>query len=215
MSATSNDVTNASMALAVGLVRTWVSLYTLGLPQQLRDARRLEIDCDLWEQRQLAGYTREPPLGTATEIVVRAAFGVLSDITWRVEAGLSARRNRSMNMNESLATRGLFLAAVGLAITPAFFGFYMIGGGGEWNSAAERIIVGLLTVSTAAAMLSGLLLSAGRPTLGIALVAVGGVGISVMWFWMAFLTGPIAIGLITIAYFRARRTGWPKQAGTA
>lgn len=118
-------------------------------------------------------------------------------------------------MNDSLATRGLFLAAVGLAVTSAFFGFYMIGGGGEWSSAAERIIVGVLVVSTAAAMLSGLIVSASRPVLGIGLVVLGAVGISVMWFWIAVITAPIGLAIASVAYFRARRTGWPKQAGTA
>jgi len=107
---------NAAMALAVGMTRAWVALYTLGLPRALRDGRRAEIDCDLWEQRELAEYTGEPPLGTATEIAARTVLGMLSDITWRAQASLSARAERSIRMNKALYMRALVAGGVVLAL---------------------------------------------------------------------------------------------------
>ena len=38
-------------SLAAGVARNWVAVYTLGLPPSVRDARRAELQSDLWEQR--------------------------------------------------------------------------------------------------------------------------------------------------------------------
>jgi len=35
---------------SAALVRRWVALYTVGLPRDLRDTRRAEIEDDLWSQ---------------------------------------------------------------------------------------------------------------------------------------------------------------------
>ncbi|MBI2914269.1 MAG: hypothetical protein HYY03_10170 [Chloroflexi bacterium] len=110
------------MALAVGMTRSWVALYTLGLPRELREGRRMEINCDLWEQRQLAEFTREPPLGTAAEIAARAVLGMLSDITWRVQARASTRADRSLRMNKGFYMRAMVAAAVVLALSLILIG---------------------------------------------------------------------------------------------
>jgi hypothetical protein len=39
-----------AMPRSVGIVRAWVRLYTLGLPADLKDARRDEINADLWSR---------------------------------------------------------------------------------------------------------------------------------------------------------------------
>jgi phosphoribosylaminoimidazole-succinocarboxamide synthase len=88
-----------SVLIAVGAVRTWVALYTLGLPRGVRDERRTEIDCDLYEQRLFARFEGEGALSTAGSISMRLVLGMLSDIMWRVQAGLLARSNRSTNVN--------------------------------------------------------------------------------------------------------------------
>jgi len=205
---------NATIALAVGIVRTWVALYTLGLPQLLREARRLEIDCDLWEQRQLAELTREPHLATAIQIVVRALLGIFSDVTWRVEAS-SARRSRSTEMNDSLIIRALLLAAVAAAAFPVVIGVLVATGVNGEVSTSERLIFGPIQICIGAAIIGGLAISARRPVLGIGLVVAGALAISVMWYWVAVITAPIGVALAAVAYFRARRTGWPNRAGTA
>lgn len=206
---------NATIVFAVGIVRRWVALYTLGLPQKLRQARRLELDCDLWEQRQLAEYRRETPFGTAAEIAVRAALGTISDITWRVEAGSSARRNRSTEMNDSLIMRGLLLAAVAAAAFPFVIGVLVAAGLNGEVSTTERLIFGPLQIIVGALIIGGLVISARRPALGIGLVVVGTLAISVMWYWAAVITIPVGVAIAAVAFFRARRTGWPKQAGAA
>lgn len=39
---------NTALALTVGVARSWVALYTVRLPIDIREARRSEIDSDLW-----------------------------------------------------------------------------------------------------------------------------------------------------------------------
>lgn len=201
---------NASIALAVGIVRTWVTLYTLGLPQKLRDARRLEIDCDLWEQRQLAGYTRELPLGTAAGIVVRAALGILSDITWRVEAGTSARRSRSIKMNDSITSRGWFILALALAAMPIIMGASRVAGAGGGGP-----IWGLAVVLAGLVLVAGMLTVQRNAVLGLRLAALGGVALALLLFWMFFIVVPALALVGFIVYKRARRTGWQRSAGAA
>jgi len=201
---------NASIALAVGIVRTWVALYTLGLPQKLRRARRLEVDCDLWEQRQLAEYTREPPLVTAIEMLVRSVLGAFSDITWRVEAGLSVRRNRSTRMNQSLTSRGWFAFALVLAAMPVIMGASRVfgagGGGPIWGSAV--VLAGVV-------MIAGMLLIQRNAVLGLTLAAVGGVALALLLFWMFFIVVPALALVGFILYKRARGAGWRQAPGVA
>jgi hypothetical protein len=197
------------------MVRSWVAVYTLGLPRELRSSRRWEIDSDVWEQRQLAEMHAEPPFGTAVEMVARTLFGVISDITWRVQTGMSMRPDRSTKVNESLTMRGFFLAAVAIAIAPAAFGVSIFAGGGEGFSGADRAIFGSLQVAAAAAMVAGLVLSTRQPLLGIGLVALGAICMAVLWYWVPFITVPLGAALVFLAYRRARQTGWPGGAGTA
>ncbi len=166
---------NATLALAVGMVRSWVALYTFGLSKELRSARRWEIDSDVWEQRQLAEMRAEPPFSTAAEMVARTLLGVISDITWRVQASLSTRSDRSIKVNQSLTMRGLLLAAVAVAIAPPDFGVAVLAGSGEGFSGTERAIFGSLQVAAAATMIAGLVLSTRQPHLGIGLVALGAI----------------------------------------
>ena len=200
----------ALLVLSVGAARNWVALYTLGLPLEGREARRSEIDCDLWEQQHLAGYMREPPLGTAAEIVARTVLGMLCDITWRVQGGTSARPDRSAKVNDSLATRGLFVVALAIAASPIILGGSRIagqgGGGAIWGS---------LVVLVGCVLLAGILLIRRNAMLGIRLTAAGAIGIAVLFFWMFFVVIPALVVVGVIVYYRARQTGWPRRAGTA
>lgn len=122
---------NAALALAVGMARSWVALYTLRLPPEIREGRRSEIDSDLWEQQWLAARRGDPALGTAIEVLIRMLLGAISDITWRAHAGAPARPDRGIKMSESwpmsavLVTVGvvlaLFLILSGIAGAPWYW----------------------------------------------------------------------------------------------
>ena len=69
------------VGLAVSAVRVWTRLYTLGLPPELRDRRRDEIESDLWESVQ-AGRTDAT---LAWQIWARLIGGLADDLGWRSE----------------------------------------------------------------------------------------------------------------------------------
>ena len=206
---------NATLTLAIGMVRSWVALYTFGLPGELRSARRLEMASDVWEQRQFAALRREGPGETALQVLARLLCGVPADLTWRIETQLSTP-TRSVNVNDSWVMRGLFVLALAVAIAPAALGIAVMSGyESEFNSTTERALTGLLGVVVSVAILSGLIQSTRRPVLGIGLVALGAITISVMLHWAAVIIAPIGAALVFLAFWRARGTGWPRGAGTA
>jgi len=71
---------------SAGLVRRWVALYTLGLPADIRDARREEIEDDLWCQAH-----EVDPEAASGDVLGRMVFGLWADITWRLEQRHRAR----------------------------------------------------------------------------------------------------------------------------
>lgn len=78
--------------MASTFATAWARVYTGGMPSDLRDARRAEIESDLWECQQ--AYRRQPGSDTnmAAEILLRTFIGIPDDIGWRLE---TARERRS------------------------------------------------------------------------------------------------------------------------
>ena len=196
---------------ASGFTRAWTAAYTRGLPGEAKYGRRAEIASDLWEQQRSADAYCEAPLATAATIFARWLLGIPADITWRVQAGRSARAERRIKMNDSLLMRALLL--LGMA-APAFL--VVVAGqviAGETSDGATGLVetayfIGLIT--SAVAIGAGLIVSRGTPRLGIGLVALGTIAASALMFWVAIFTVPIGIALAAIAYFRGKRTGWPR-----
>ena len=112
---------SAVLGVAVGMTRTWVSLYTSGLPPEFRDSRRAEIDSDVWEQQRTADLLNQPQGETSLQLLARLVLGIPSDVTWRLETGRSARSERSISVNESRTMRSLIavgmVAALFLVVT--------------------------------------------------------------------------------------------------
>ena len=69
------------LRLATGAVRTWTRLYTWRLEPSGRDARRVEIESDLWEQLNAEDGNRTVPLDIARRLIL----GIPDDMRWRVE----------------------------------------------------------------------------------------------------------------------------------
>ena len=68
--------------LATGAVRSWVLLYTAGLAHEAREARRAEIDSDLWEHMS-ASHSDGDAAQTVREMLSRWLRGITADIFWR------------------------------------------------------------------------------------------------------------------------------------
>ncbi len=204
------------LSFVIAPTRAWTALYTRGLPADVRGERREEIDCDLWEHQRLADLEREPATSTAAAILLRLIMGVPADIFWRLEAGANARSGRGTQMSESLTMRGFFWAALAVAAFPAVIGVLVaMGVNGEMDGTSERLFWGASQTIIGTAIISGLVISARRPGLGIGLVAAGTIAISALWYWAAMITVPIGLGLLALAYFRAGRPGWPRGARPA
>lgn len=205
---------NTALALTVGMARSWVVLYTRGMPAELREARRREIDSDLWEQQWLAARRGDPVFGTAIEVLARMLLGVISDITWRVEVGASAHSKGITSMKETFPMRIGFLAAILPLGFLAVMGTTFLLGNGDFENTWEHWIWRILFVACPLIGGFGLWLCATRPGLGMALVLVGVGASAFLMPWMAFVTVPFGIAIIIFAFFRARGAGWPRRAGT-
>jgi hypothetical protein len=68
---------STGLGIAIAIVRAWTRVYTLGLDAALRDARRAEIESDLWEQ------VHEPEYSTrAIDVWGRLLLGIPDDVRW-------------------------------------------------------------------------------------------------------------------------------------
>jgi hypothetical protein len=71
--------------VAVSVTRWWTRLYTAGLPSDLREARRAEIESDLWESVSDGAPARH--------ILARLALGMTDDLTWSLTFMDTTTRN--------------------------------------------------------------------------------------------------------------------------
>jgi hypothetical protein len=70
---------------ASALVRRWVALYTRGLTPDVREARREEIEADLWSQTEDQRRSGALSGAGSTAILSRLVRGLWADITWRLD----------------------------------------------------------------------------------------------------------------------------------
>jgi hypothetical protein len=78
-----------AVRVASAVVRAWTRAYTAGMPPLHRDARRAEIESDLWE----CCHDPAMPLGgvTAAQIIARLVLGIPDDLHWCVTQRRSPR----------------------------------------------------------------------------------------------------------------------------
>ena len=206
---------NTALALSIGMARNWVGLYTRGLPPEVREARRSEIDSDLWEQQWLASRRGDPEFGTAIEVLVRMLLGAISDITWRVETGASATAKGITTVNSTWPMRiGFIIAMVPLALL-AVAGISFLLGNGDFDNTTEHWVWRAFFVALPITGGIGLWLCATRPRLGMALVALGVGASAFLMPWMAVITVPVGIAIVAFAIKRSGLAIWPFRSGTA
>jgi hypothetical protein len=80
-----------ALRAAIAAVRGWTMLYTSGLSVERRDARREEIDSDLWESVNDAASERRT---LAVQIAARLIAGIPDDLGWRSEQAAPAAVRR-------------------------------------------------------------------------------------------------------------------------
>ncbi len=74
-----------TLASAILIVRAWTRTYTAGMDPGARDARRAEIESDLWEFHEDARRRGASPLGIAAHMLLRLVLGIRNDLFWRAE----------------------------------------------------------------------------------------------------------------------------------
>lgn len=117
-----------------GWVRRWVDLYTRGLPVEIRQERRDEIDSDLWSQLHDAAESAHAEASLAGEIVTRLVFGIPADLSWRWEQQFAARNHVAPELKPTTGTRAIaalaIIGGIGWAIWPIPQGLV----GREWTA---------------------------------------------------------------------------------
>ena len=98
--------------LAIAAVRAWTSIYTLGLPARLADARRAEIESDLWESCHDVSLDAQLPVGL--HVLVRLVLGLPDDLGWRMDhaqlAGTPFLRGIAVGLVTAAAIGALWMA---------------------------------------------------------------------------------------------------------
>ena len=123
-----------SLSLVIKLTRWWVRVYTAGLRADRRDARRAEIDSDIWEQQRYAEATGTGHGLTALLMVERLLLSVPTDLLWRLSLGGSERR----------AARAAVIAAGKSGSAVAVVAVRSVIGLGVAIAATVLVIVGVL-----------------------------------------------------------------------
>jgi len=193
---------NISAATAV---RGWVGLYTRGLTPAERDARRTEIESDLWTHAQEAYELGHGPSSLEAEMLMRLVLGMWDDIAWRRAHGASAPDTGKEFEMRALDLRHPTTVA-GIAFAVLYLGLFGIFGLGMAWFVPYAVVFG----AAAIAMLIGFLLIGREPGVG-AVLAVGG-AILFAGFWVAIGMGDgpmwgvlAALPVILLAIARAQQ----------
>jgi hypothetical protein len=111
---------NAEKSAAV--VRRWVAIYTRGLPSEVRQNRRDEIDDDLWSQLLESSESGRTDRSMSGEVVARLVLGIPADVSWRVEQVRFPRNRATGGRSALMHAPGLailaILGGIGWAIWP-------------------------------------------------------------------------------------------------
>jgi hypothetical protein len=107
-------------SLAAGVARNWVAVYTLGLPPSVRDARRAELESDLWEQRHEIRSGTSNRVGKG--VLARVLGGVPADILWAIDVrhdqgGTAMRAFDGYGKTDKVVIFGIAVIAAFLAST--------------------------------------------------------------------------------------------------
>lgn len=72
---------------AFAMVRGWTRLYTAGARHEARDARRAQVQSDLWEHRAEAKAEGIATSATSREVASRMVRSIPADVAWRLDTG--------------------------------------------------------------------------------------------------------------------------------
>lgn len=108
-------------ARSADLVRTWVRLYTAGLPPEVAVRRRDEIDSDLWSHGEEAILTARSARSLDAEVLVRLLAGMPADVGWRYWRGMGQPVPAGVPRVKGSGTRFSAALAIGGGLSLALF----------------------------------------------------------------------------------------------
>ena len=170
------------------LCRTWVRLYTRRVEPSTAEARRAELESDLWEHHQ---HTRSLGRGAGryhVEVIARVLLGIGADISWRRHAirRQASTESKGFEMLTTIRRHSsisvIVLAALG--VLPGSALLVLLGSAASWADTGEMIwVLGALALT--GVLMGGLILRAreARPRLATALLVIGAPAPSVAFFW--------------------------------
>lgn len=206
-------------SVATGLVRGWVKVYTIGLPAEVRFARRDEIESDLWCQQEDAGAIKRSELALAFEILARLVLGSAADLAWRLERRRPAGGSieRSTNMSTRVVALLAIVGGLGLGLVVADWAITDLGSSGThpwehrgWTVTVFIGVAGLVALGLSLAWLGLVLLT--RLESAVGLVAV--VGAAAAWVAPAGAPGaltvfPLSSAVVVLYLARIHAVHWP------
>lgn len=95
----------------MALVRFWTRVYTSRLRPAVRDARRAEIESDLWE----GAHDADAPGGRGLRELTRLFCGMSDDVAWRLEQ----EDTMAVSMKSKMAIVGVIAAGLAVCIALA------------------------------------------------------------------------------------------------
>jgi hypothetical protein len=210
------DVRDSCARWPTFAVRLWLRCYTTGLPRDVRDDRRAEIESDLWEQ------THDPaadPAAIGPHLAARALLGVPADLAWRLERSRLARRPQRLvgalltllhileRAGRWLSRRSLPGVATGLAVAIALFATLVIVTAPRSNNpnpTSDLIAWGVLLLLGAVLLAAGGRTIARRPRLGGVTLCLGS-ALTGLLLWPTLVAPLVAALLAWRAIARVRR----------
>lgn len=141
-------------SLAGRWTRRWVRAYTASLEPTRREARRAEIESDVWEHLADARAEDQQAFVTQLAMLGRLVVGMPADLVWR-------RRVRRSTMQESVMKQQRLQGIAYLCATVVFVGLLVDSAIGDW-SRFDRVWwvlampIGLVLVGTIGVVATGL-----------------------------------------------------------
>jgi hypothetical protein len=197
---------------AVGAARSWVRLYTAGLPADIRDGRRAEVEADIWDHHREALAEARP---FAVELGWRVAAGIPADLAWRhsqqpastlARAAVSVVAARvqtgaSWTMRIGLPSVGFLLAAGYLLLGALLLLTFQADGD---LSGDARVTGGVVLVLAGLAIAAGLRFAAGHRRIALALIGLGALPLGLA-FAQTIVVPIASVAAMLAAWWRSRR----------
>jgi hypothetical protein len=194
------------LRVAIAGTESWCKAYTRGLPAPLRQARRDELESDMWEQRSYAQMVGEKPPDTGFSILVRFIAGIPSDVIWRQSAmkGLAVAPRPGLVRRDNKMFAKMFVA-FSTAVALLLGGFMLFTGVGRFlGHGADALGWGLVPVVGGALLLASVAVARRSPRKATIMVAVAALALAGTYYWLIPIGLPITIILIAGAVIRAK-----------